>query len=253
MKKRSSIEERLFLAAIILSILLFVVQDLKLDNRGNNTIPILLYHSVDKDQSGIVTITQDKFREQMCILKEEGYTTLSIEEFYACYTGEMKKPNKCVLITFDDGYKDNYTYAYPILKELNFKAVVFTITKYSKRSGSAFLNEAELKELDKNGVSIESHTENHLPLTSESYEQQIETIVQAKEYLQKLLGREVKYIAYPYGRYNDDTLKAVKTAGYSMAFTAPNIEFHRKENKLSIKRIHIGQTYSSEAFKTLIK
>ena len=184
-------------------------------------VPILYYHSVLPDAEvatpNEVTISPEKLREELMLVKELGYTTLTMSEFTAYINDNKPIPEKSILITFDDGYTDNYAHAFPILKELNMKATIFMIA--SQVDSGYYMSAAQLGEMSDDGIDIESHTDNHVYLDTLSYDQQLKELKDSKEKLEKILGKEVTSIAYPYGNYNEDTKKAAIAAGYTFGFT----------------------------------
>lgn len=90
-------------------------------------IPVLMYHRVWPGQQDGLTLTPEQLREQWAWLKQQGYRALSMQEFLQAASGKMPCPDKAVLLTFDDGYQNNLTYVYPLLKELDWCATIFVI------------------------------------------------------------------------------------------------------------------------------
>jgi peptidoglycan/xylan/chitin deacetylase (PgdA/CDA1 family) len=90
-------------------------------------IPVLMYHKVWPGRADALTISPERLREQWLYLKQEGYQALSLSEFLSIARGELPKPARAVLLTFDDGYRNNLQYAYPLLQETGFSAVFFII------------------------------------------------------------------------------------------------------------------------------
>lgn len=99
-------------------------------------IPAMMYHHINPGTENSTNITPDKFEAQLKCLAESGYKSLHLDEFYQ-YLKSWNIPEKLVLITFDDGYADNYRYAYPILKKYNMKATIFPVTAFIKDKASA--------------------------------------------------------------------------------------------------------------------
>ncbi|WP_368491140.1 polysaccharide deacetylase family protein [Clostridium sp. BJN0013] len=184
----------------------------------------------------------------MQYLKDNKYTTLTLDEFYSFLVNNNPVPNKSVIITFDDGYRDNYKNAFPILKELGFKATIFIITSTIDKEKD-FLTSNELKEMSNYGLDIESHTVNHDNLSDLDYDAQIKTLKDSKEFLEKILNKEVKYIAYPYGKWNEDTLRAVKSVGYNMAFTAIGGWSNKNQGLYMLNRVYISSNHDMNEFK----
>lgn len=194
--------------------------------KSSKRIPILMYHRVDNSEDNEIVLSKEVFKKQMDYLKDNNFTTINFDELYSYFLDDSSLPNKPVILTFDDGYEDNYQNAYPILKEHGFKATVFMIT--SEIDKNKFMNVSQIKELDKNNIRIESHTVSHPRLNTLSIDEQINELKNSRDSLQKVLGREVKYIAYPYGEYNEDTLAALDKVGYNMAVTT----FYGKAKKM---------------------
>jgi peptidoglycan/xylan/chitin deacetylase (PgdA/CDA1 family) len=217
----------------------------------SNKIPVLMYHSIDYEKGNELRIPKEKFREQMKYLKEEGFNPISLEELYSHMLLGTKVPVKPVVITLDDGYEDNYTNAYPVLKEFGFKAVIFMITGVMD-TGSTYLTSDQIKEMDKNGVKIEGHTVNHPKLDTLSYSKQLEELAVSKASLEKLLGRDINYIAYPYGKFNNNTLKAVEEAGYKMAFSTQSGLAQKSNGIYKLHRIYVSDKHNMQQFKQFV-
>lgn len=214
-------------------------------------VPVLYYHSVLPDSEvttpNEVTISPEKLKEELQLVKDLGYTTLTLSELNDYLNNNMAIPEKSIVITFDDGYTDNYIHAFPILKELGMKATVFMIA--SQVDSGYYMSQDQLKDMSSYGIDIGSHTDNHVYLDTLSYDEQLKEMKDSKEKLEKILDKEVISIAYPYGNYNEDTKKAATAAGYTLAFTT-NIGLDRRtSNKVELNRIYVSSAYSIETFK----
>lgn len=214
-------------------------------------IPVLMYHSIKYEKDNELRIPKEKFKEQMEYLKKEGFNPLSLNELYSHMLLGTEIPQKPIVITFDDGYADNYTNAYPILKDLGFKASVFVISSVVDKHED-YMTSEQLKEMDRNGISIEGHTVTHPMLNTLSYNNQLKELKDSKEALEKILGRQIDYIAYPYGKYNDDTLKLVEQLGYKMAFSTKSGLAHKSNGIYKLHRIYISEKYNINQFKQII-
>ena len=211
-------------------------------------VPVLMYHSIMYEKDNHVRMPKEMFNEQMKYLKDNGYKTISLEELYAYLKKDAPLPDKPIVITLDDGYEDNYSTAFPILKAYGFKAVIFIITNKVDKN-SKYITLAQQKEMLAAGIEIESHTVSHQDLNTLSSEKQLVELEDSKSFLQKVLNIDVKYLAYPYGHYNSDTLKCVAQANYVMAFTTEK-GWVTKNNSLSeLPRVYISSFFSMEVFK----
>ncbi len=202
-------------------------------------IPVLMYHSIDYEKDNPLRIPKEQFRGQMKYLKDNGYTTLTLNELYSFFENNMPVPDKSVALVFDDGYADNYINAFPIIKEFGFKATVFVITDTVDKSG-AYLNSTQLKEMDAYGFDVESHTLDHEELNKQSYAKQLNELKESKLFLEKLLNKQVNYLAYPVGKYNKETIKAAKEAGYKMAFTTNGTWSDKSDGMYTLDRVYIS-------------
>ncbi len=139
---------------------------------NNEDICILMYHSIDYEKNNNLRMPKEKFSEQMKYIKDNGYTTLTVSQLHDFIEKDSPIPKKSVVITLDDGYADNYTNAYPILKKYGINATIFVITDSIDKDNS-YLNSKQIKELQNNGIDIQSHTTNHQELHRLPYEKQL--------------------------------------------------------------------------------
>ena len=217
------------------------------DNRG---IPVLYYHSVRESADNEVTITPEMLRTQLKYIHDEGYVTLTLSELKAYILNNSPIPNKSILITFDDGYMDNYDNAFPILKDLNMVATIFCIT--SNLDGSYYLSKEAINEMSNYGIDIESHTVNHPKLNEMTYDEQLTELIDSKKTLESITGKKIDSIAYPFGDFNDDSIKAAKDAGYTLGFTTKRGLSDRDDNPLKLDRIYISSKYDMNTFKEIL-
>jgi peptidoglycan/xylan/chitin deacetylase (PgdA/CDA1 family) len=180
--------------------------------RNKPGIPILMYHNIGnpprQEKNKKLWVSTKKFRQQMQYLKKHGYNSITFKELK-----NKSLPNNPVIITFDDGAKNNYTHAFPILKEFNFKACIFLTTQRYEFSLE------QLKEMQDYGIEFGSHTKSHpnlLQITKYDAKQEIE---ESKKILEEELNTEILVFAYPYGQgtYDEEIKQIVKNAGYSFA------------------------------------
>ena len=222
-------------------------RDLINDNRG---IPVLYYHSVRESADNEVTITPNMLRTQLKYIKDEGYTALTINELKDYILNNSPIPHKSIVITFDDGYMDNYSCAFPILKDLNMIATIFCIT--SELDGSYYLSKDAIVEMSNYGIDIQSHTVNHPKLDKFTYDEQLIELINSKKTLESITGKKVDSIAYPFGNFNDDSIRAAKDAGYTLGFTTKRGLSDRGDNPLKLDRIYISSKYDMNIFKELL-
>lgn len=222
--------------------------------RPRNAATVLTYHSVS-DAPIYSAIHPDMFRKQMKLLHDEKFNVVSLAKL-AEYRAQGSIPPKTVSITFDDGYLDNFTNAFPILKQYNFPATIFVITSaiggsWSSRGSSfAMMREKELHELTSDGlIALEPHTVTHPKLTKIPAEETEAEVRASREVLEKLLGRTCVHFAYPFGKHTDDARKAVERAGIQYAYTTEEGLIRPTTNTYLLHRNGVNRTMSLTQFR----
>ena len=203
--------------------------------RVTGGMPTLMYHKVGDYPKGSrlkpLWVTAEQFRSQMQYLKRNGYTTLTFTELAAIDDGKAPMPAKPCLVTFDDGYANNYELAYPILKELGLKGNIFLVYETIDSHNSWHNPESEAwipmmtwkqaLEMQESGViEMGSHTMGHKNLPTIPLDEVRWQVTESKTRLEEKLGRAMVGFAYPYGAgaYVAEVRKAAREAGYRYDF-----------------------------------
>ena len=184
------------------------------------SVPVLNYHQINDTEKNSLTINSEQFAAQMKYLKDAGYTTITISDMLAAWNGQGTLPDKPIIITFDDGYKDNLRHAFPILEQYGFKATVFVVTDYVNTYPNYLSWEDALAMQQSGLIEIESHTLSHQDLTKSSSEEAIRWQLNgSRQALKWHLKKDARYLAYPAGAYDKKVLRLVEDMGYKAAFT----------------------------------
>lgn len=196
----------------------------------------LMYHKFGVPPAGAnwpsIWATEAEFRRQLDYLKRHGFTTMLFSEFRDAEAGRIPMPEKPVLITFDDGFANNYEVAYPILKELGMKANIFLVHDLMETDSRwdavnepappiPMLSWKQIFEMRDSGViEFGSHTMKHRNLLKLSAEEVRWEVVESKARLEEKLGYEMIAFAYPWGEgaYDEGVRRAVRDAGYRYDF-----------------------------------
>lgn len=181
-------------------------------------VPVLNYHQINDEAHNALTLSSYEFDAQMAYLYKAGYTTISPDQLLDHLQYGTELPPNPILITFDDGYEDNYRVAYPILQKYHFKATIFLITDFVGHNGR-YVSWRQVREMQDNGFSFQSHTLSHILLAKASDEEIASQLTRSKEALEWHLGKKVEYLAYPGGSYDQRVINLTKQAGYRGAFT----------------------------------
>jgi peptidoglycan/xylan/chitin deacetylase (PgdA/CDA1 family) len=181
------------------------------------TIPILMYHHID-DKSGSLYVSKSIFSGQLDYLVTKGYQTVTLNDVVESLQGLKTLPPKPLVITFDDGYQDNYLNAYPLLRERNIKATFFIISQLI--GGGEYMTWQQLGEMAGNHlVTIGDHTLSHKAVVTEDDSQLRNEIFSAQSILKDRLGVAVNTFAYPYGSFDASAEKILKEGGFTAAVT----------------------------------
>ncbi len=204
---------------------------------ANQRIPILLYHRVGYTK-GSLTVTPERFANDLKLLKEQGYHTINLEQFTAfVYDKEVELPANPILITFDDGYLDNYENAYPLLQKNEMTACFYIISGMIGNKDR--VTESNIRDMHSSGMSIGSHTVNHKALDVLSLTRQKKELAESKYTLEDILGQPVEGISYPRGCYNLDTIQLSKEIGYNSGVTTVNGCCSKLSNPFALKRVAV--------------
>ena len=246
-KTKQKWAKRLLLVLLLLLIPLLVSSPKQMtatmvaDSENGTKVLILNYHKIDNTFISLA-IRPDDFDTQMKYLSENGYHTISPDELYDSLAGTGELPDNPVMITFDDGYEDNYANAYPILKKYGFKATIFVVTSFLDKNKKGYMSWDQAREMDANGISIQSHTVDHKSMTDLTDDQLRMELVDSKKKAEKELGHLVNYMAYPTGTYNLHIAQMVKEAGYKAAFTIKYGNVDKASNIYALERVPIFHT-----------
>jgi len=206
---------------------------------GSLPTKILMYHHIRSTKiRDYYSVSPQVFEEQLQWLKNSGYTVVSYSAFYRALTTTSTLPEKSVVITFDDGYRDQYSQALPILQKFGYPAIFFPYTRdIGKR---AFMTWDMLRALQAAGMEIGSHSVSHPRMDRLDERDLMWQTRHSKEVLQKELGREVEHFCYPYGLYSYDVVRSVVDAGYLSAVTVrTDLEINKKDGPYFVPRARV--------------
>jgi peptidoglycan/xylan/chitin deacetylase (PgdA/CDA1 family) len=232
--------------------------------------PVLAYHSVDESGS-LLSIRPSAFREHLTHMRAENWESLSVADYAAQPPGRGAGKRR-VLITFDDGYRNFYDRAFPLLKEFGFKATVFVPVDFvgkkplwferdegltrpmldhlalsgaerltlehtmASQLSEPLMSWSQLSELVASGIDIQSHSAGHAFLPILPAPQLAEDLSRSRRVLEDRLGQPVHAIAYPYGGCNAAVARAAREAGFSTGF----ILDHGARDQLGMMRWRAG-------------
>jgi peptidoglycan/xylan/chitin deacetylase (PgdA/CDA1 family) len=216
--------------------------------KPGRTTPILMYHSISDNKESSLSVTPETFSRQMAFLKRKGYSVVSLSELARNITlGKTFLP-KTVVITFDDGYKDNFTEAFPVLEKYGMTATFFLVTGYVGNK-KQYLNWDQVRLMKKSGMDFGSHTRNNVYLPSEGDAEKLwGEIAGSRSDIALETGEEPRYFCYPTGGFNEKIKNAVKKAGYKGACTTNRGYDRTNKDVYELNRIKITDSDTNKPF-----
>ncbi|MGG1551797.1 polysaccharide deacetylase family protein [Paenibacillus ferrarius] len=231
-------------------------------------VAVLVYHHLDPDVQGSVTITPKLFERQLEALQRDGFMFISFDQFKRFKTQGADVPDNAVLVTFDDGYESFATYAYPVLKKMRIPAVNFVITKDLDDPTAPklhALSKEEIKRIrsDFPKIEFQGHSDSlhqmqdgrpfltnklvsqGVPETEDQFKSRIsqDTLTMITKLTELNAAREVNGYAYPYGSYDAQTIALLQQAGIKFGFTTTNGITDFAGDPMQIPRINAGSPY----------
>jgi peptidoglycan/xylan/chitin deacetylase (PgdA/CDA1 family) len=209
-------------------------------------VSVLAYHLVDDAPlaqfhgryTRAMTVSVESFDRQMAALHAHGYRTVSPYDVYRAMAGVAKLPARAVVLTFDDGYADNYTNVFPVLKRHGFTATFFVITHMIGNRG--YMTWTELAKMRAAGMFVESHTVTHPPLAKIAVAAARVELIKSRAVLRQMLGVDSRVLCYPFGSYDAAVVKEARAAGYIMAFTTRLGKRMEPQDVFALPRVGVG-------------
>ncbi len=238
------------------------------DGERGRTLRVLMYHKVNDRRENPLSVPTALFDEQLALLRELGYTVVDLDAVLAHYTEGTPLPPRAVLITFDDGYRDNLENALGVLRKHGYPAVLFVPIGYLDAPSplphehhlavrglvNQMLDWSELAELERGGVRIESHGISHRPLADLEIDEAAREIALSKLRLEERLGRLVRAFAYVKGseaHYRPVHLSLLRQAGYEVAFTSVSGANGPASDPLRLHRYNV-EPYPARTFELVL-
>jgi peptidoglycan/xylan/chitin deacetylase (PgdA/CDA1 family) len=238
------------------------------DGEVDRTLRVLMYHKVNDLWPNPTTIPTAVFDEQMSLLGELGYQPVSLDAVLDQYLRGVPLPARAVLLTFDDGYRDNLRNALPILRKYEYPAVLFVPIGFLDDGRPLPHEESlrllgvrndtvgwdELAELEAGGIRIESHGIGHRPLSELEPAEATREIALSKLRLEERLGREVEAFAFVKGSladYGPEHASLVQQAGYKVAFTSVSGANGPSSDRFRLRRYNV-EPYPARTFELVL-
>jgi peptidoglycan/xylan/chitin deacetylase (PgdA/CDA1 family) len=211
-------------------------------------VPILMYHRINvvtaetPSESRGLTVHPRDFARQMRWLRDHGYASITQRDLWAALACGQTLPRRPVLITFDDGYRDVFFQASPVLLRLGFRATAYVVSGRISAGDPSFLTWSLLRALERRGIEIGSHTVAHRDLTSLPDAALLQDLRSSRLALERRLGHPVPWLAYPFGRNDARVRRQARRAGYLLAVTTQPGALASAREPLALPRLRVLDT-----------
>jgi len=221
---------------------------------------VLMYHSINTN-SLFFTVRSENFAEQMAYLKNKRFNIISLNQLVELIEEKKLIPQKTIVLTFDDGYKDNYFSAYPILKKYNFPATIFLVpdligqtTRNRQNIVFKMLDWPQIQEMHQSGlIDFQPHSLTHQKLDRIKSTEVEHEVKESKIIIEEKLNKKCYFFAYPGGNFNEAAIDILKENGFRAALTINNALADRNSDLFKLPRKSINTETSMTQFKGKLK
>jgi peptidoglycan/xylan/chitin deacetylase (PgdA/CDA1 family) len=210
-----------------------------------------MYHYVSRPPTGAdiyrrdLSVTPEQFAAHIRYLKEAGYTTITLDDLLYALTQGRPLPPKPIILTFDDGYSDNYDNAFPVLRAAGDVATFFIMTDLVTDGAKGYMTWSQIEEMSAAGQRFGSHgRQDHRSLSGRSVDYLVWVALGSKEAIEQHLGYQPRWVAYPSGEYDARTIAVFRSAGYWGGLTIDQGTEHSLDKIFELKRIRVRGSHT---------
>jgi peptidoglycan/xylan/chitin deacetylase (PgdA/CDA1 family) len=221
-------------------------------------VPILMYHYISIPPAGAdeyrvgLSVAPSDFRQQMRYLAENGYNSIDLYHLSLAIVNKRELPPKPVIITIDDGYRDNYENAFPILQEFGLTATIFLVTEFIDNANEAYMSWEMIEEMASAGIRFEPHSKTHPDLRGQDRDYLIYQILGSQETVAAHVGYTPRYFAYPSGGYDAETISILKALDFWGAVTTWAGKWHGYDDRYTWTRVRVRNNTPLPEFVDLV-
>jgi peptidoglycan/xylan/chitin deacetylase (PgdA/CDA1 family) len=221
-------------------------------------LPILMYHYIEPPAPGLsrveraLTVRPEDFAVQMRYLHDRGYVTVSLYDLVEALRTGSRLPPRAVVLTFDGAHRSLLRYALPIMQPYGFTGTIFAITKGMDEGQALYLTWAQAKDLYNQGWKIEPHTRTHLQLAGRDRAVQWSELCGSLADVAEHIGVTPRFIAYPSGQYDAQTLQLVRSLGFWGGLSTRIDRWHSLWSEFALGRVRVSGTESFQQFMTSV-
>ena len=186
-----------------------------------------------------LSVSPDDFEDQLAHLRREGYESITLNDLALHVTMGKPLPPKPIILTFDDGYTNAYTNAFPLLQRYGFTGTFFLISEPMDAADPSFLSWAEVKEMYAAGMRFEPHSYNHPDMRNRDFDFVVFQILAPKEAIEARTGEPCRFFAYPAGRYDQFVIDVLRSAHFWGAVLTEQGATHTADDLFTLRRVRV--------------
>jgi peptidoglycan/xylan/chitin deacetylase (PgdA/CDA1 family) len=217
-------------------------------------VPILMYHYVSELPPNpdryrrALTVLPENFKTQLQHLADAGYHPITLTDLHLHLTEGYPLPEKPIILTFDDGYRDAYEVVFPLLLDFGFPGTFFVLATPAHFESPGYLTWAQMKVMSDTGMDIQAHGRDHVDLRGRSYDYLVYQIRGIQEAVYYHTGRLPRFFCYPSGQYDASVIAVLESAGYWGAVTTQWGATHAREGLFEMPRVRVQGHDTLESF-----
>ena len=221
-------------------------------------VPILMYHYISASPSASdrirygLSVPPEMFEAQLKLLQDNGFTTVSLRELYEYLAIGTALPDKPIVLTFDDGYIDNYTNAFPLLQKYSMIGTFFVLTGPADDGEPTYLSWDMIQEMNNAGMDIQLHSRDHLDMRNRPRDWLVFQIIGGRQSIEGHTGKPVIFMAYPSGKYDAGVQSFLRDTNFWAAVTTAPGSRHVLQNALSWDRVRVSGQLRLQDFAKLL-
>jgi len=218
-----------------------------------------MYHYVSEPPPDADAIRRDlsvapqQFTAQLAWLREAGYTSITLRELTLALQMGYALPERPVVLTFDDGYRDAYEQAFPLLQEHGFVGTFFLITSMADMGNPSYVTWEQVSEMSAAGMEMQAHCYSHMDLRGRSVDYLVWQVLGAKEAIEARTHVPVRFFCYPSGKYDGRVMQVLHSAGYWAAVTLIEGVEQRSTAPFELQRIRVRGGYDTETIASYVE
>ncbi len=223
-------------------------------------VPILMYHYISVPPAGSdvyrqdLSTTPEMFYRQMRWLKENGYNVISLEHlFYYLNTGWPELPPNPIVLTFDDGYVDNYEVAFPVLQKFGYQGTFFVLTDVTDRAQPGYMTWDMLRQMHSAGMDIQVHGREHHDMRGRDRDWLLFHLLGPAQTIHANLGYQPRFVAYPSGGYDAEVINVAHELGYWGAVTITQGSLQTRAAPFELRRLRVRGDWDLARFVSIVQ